>query len=86
MWIVLLGAVGLVAGLALVLGIERKYARPILAFVVLGWRLVTMVIAVRQALDYASTWRTVGVVLIAAIPYVILTVVVTALIGGGVAS
>ena len=36
MWIILLGAVGLVAGLALVLGLERQYARPILIFAVLG--------------------------------------------------
>ena len=36
MWIVLLAAVGLVAGLALVLGLERRYARPILVFAILG--------------------------------------------------
>lgn len=36
MWILILGAVGLVAGLALVLGLERQYARPILIFAILG--------------------------------------------------
>lgn len=36
MWIIILGAVGLVAGLALVLGLERQYARPILIFAILG--------------------------------------------------
>ena len=36
MWIVLLAAVGLIAGLALVLGLERQYSRPILVFSVLG--------------------------------------------------
>ena len=36
MWILILGAVGLVAGLALVLGLERQYARPILIFAMLG--------------------------------------------------
>ena len=36
MWILILGAVGLVAGLALVLGLERQYARPILIFASLG--------------------------------------------------
>lgn len=36
MWIIILGAVGLVAGLALVLGLERQYARPILVFASLG--------------------------------------------------
>ncbi len=36
------------------------------------WQFVAMVIAVRQALDYDSTWRAFGVVLIAAIPYIVL--------------
>ena len=36
------------------------------------WQLVTMVIAVRQALDYTSTLRTVFVVLIALIPAAII--------------
>lgn len=36
------------------------------------WQLVAMVIAVRQALDYQSTWRAVGVVLVGFIPYLIL--------------
>jgi len=36
MWILLLGLVGLVAGLALVLGLERRYARPLLTFAILG--------------------------------------------------
>jgi regulator of protease activity HflC (stomatin/prohibitin superfamily) len=36
MWIVLLGLIGLVAGLALVLGLERRYARPLLTFAILG--------------------------------------------------
>ncbi len=36
MWIVLLGAVGLIAGLALVFGLERQYARPIFVFAIVG--------------------------------------------------
>ena len=36
MWILILGAVGLVAGLALLFGLERQYARPILVFAILG--------------------------------------------------
>ncbi|MBI1992037.1 MAG: prohibitin family protein [Candidatus Omnitrophica bacterium] len=36
MWILVLGLVGLVAGLALILGLERQYARPILVFAILG--------------------------------------------------
>ena len=31
------------------------------------WSLIAMVIAVRQALDYKSTWRAIGVVLIVAL-------------------
>ncbi len=36
MWILLLGLVGLVAGLAVVLGVERRYAAPIAAFALIG--------------------------------------------------
>ena len=36
------------------------------------WMLVAMVVAVRQALDYTSTWRAIAVVLIGFIPYVLL--------------
>jgi regulator of protease activity HflC (stomatin/prohibitin superfamily) len=36
MWIIVLAAVGLIAGLALVLGLERQYAKPILVFASLG--------------------------------------------------
>ena len=42
---------------------------PLLTFI---WRLVAMVIAVRQALDYTSTLRTLIVVLLSAIPAIIL--------------
>lgn len=38
----------------------------------LVWQLATMVVAVRQALDYRSTWRAIGVVLVGFIPYIIL--------------
>ena len=36
MWMVLLGVVGLVAGVALVLGLERRYAQPALVLAVFG--------------------------------------------------
>lgn len=36
MWIILLGLIGLAAGLAMVLGLERRYAGPLLAFAMLG--------------------------------------------------
>ena len=43
------------------------------------WQLVAMVIAIRQALDYTSTWRAVGVAVIGFIPYAIVSGVVYAL-------
>lgn len=45
---------------------------------VLIWTLVTMVIAVRQALDFTSTGRAVGVVMLSFIPYAILQSIVIA--------
>lgn len=36
----------------------------LVALVVTIWMLVTMIVAVRQALDYDNTWRAIGVVLI----------------------
>ena len=35
------------------------------------WQLIAMIIAIRQALDYTSTWRAIGVALIGFIPYAI---------------
>ena len=45
------------------------------------WQLVAMVVAVRQALDYDSTLRAVGVVAVGFLPYAILIVIVYALLG-----
>jgi hypothetical protein len=45
------------------------------------WMLIAMVIAVRQALDYQSTWRAVGVCAIGWIIQSILLAVVFAVIG-----
>ena len=45
------------------------------------WMLVTMVVAVRQALDYTSTWRAIAVVLIGFIPYLVLMSIAFALLG-----
>ena len=50
-------------GLIRVFGIIPGLA-PIVFAVAGGWMLVAMVIAVRQALDYKSTWRALGVCLI----------------------
>ena len=45
------------------------------------WMLVAMVIAVRQALDYESTWRAIGVVLIGFLVQAIVLVVLLRIIG-----
>ena len=45
------------------------------------WMLVAMVIAVRQALDYTSTWRAFGVVVLCFIPYLVLMSIAFALLG-----
>ena len=43
------------------------------------WQLVAMVIAIRQALDYSSTWRAVGVAVVGFIPYAVVSSIVYAL-------
>ena len=45
---------------------------PIIFFATGLWQLATMVVAVRQALDYRSTWRAIGVVVVGFIVYIIL--------------
>jgi hypothetical protein len=50
------------------------------------WMLVAMVIAVRQALDYKSTWRAVGVCLIGWIVQIVIFGMFVSLIGGFKAS
>lgn len=55
----------------------------IIALVGTLWQLIAMVIAIRQALDYQSTGRAIGVVLIGAIPYVILIGIFARLLGLG---
>ena len=47
------------------------------------WMLVAMIIAVRQALDYQSTWRAVGVCLIGWIAQMVLIGIVFAVLGVG---
>ena len=53
----------------------------IIFLVVSIWMLVAMVIAVRQALDYTSTWRAIGVVLLSFIPYAVFMSTAFALLG-----
>ena len=53
----------------------------IINFVIGIWMLVAMIIAVRQALDYKSTWRAVGVCLIGFIVYFVIMFFIFKLIG-----
>ena len=46
---------------------------PLFFVIASVWQLVTMVIAIRQALDFTSTWRAVGVAIIGFIPYALVT-------------
>ena len=54
----------------------------ILNFICGIWMLVAMVIAVRQALDYKSTWRAVGVCFIGWIVQIVIFAVFFGLVGG----
>ena len=47
------------------------------------WMLIAMVIAVRQALDYESTWRSIGVVVIGFLVQAIILVIILRLFGTG---
>ncbi len=50
--------------------------------VVAVWQLAAAVIAIRQALDYKSTWRAVGVAVLSFIPYWFLLALLTLLLAG----
>jgi hypothetical protein len=67
-------------GVLRILGII-PVAGPIISFIAGIWMLVAMIIAVRQALDYKSTWRAVGVCLIGFIIYFVIMYFVITLIG-----
>ena len=45
------------------------------------WMLVAMVIAVRQALDYKSTWRAIGVVVIGFLVQAIILIMLLRIFG-----
>ncbi len=53
---------------------------PIVFAIASIWQLVAMVIAIRQALDYTSTWRAVGVAVVGFIPYAVVSSLVYALV------
>jgi len=67
-------------GIFRVLGIVPVIGNIIFAVASI-WMLVAMVVAVRQALDYTSTWRAIAVVLIGFIPYLLLMYMAFALLG-----
>ncbi|MDY0351930.1 MAG: hypothetical protein RBR09_11800 [Desulfobulbaceae bacterium] len=69
-------------GLIRVAGIIPGVA-PIVFFAAAVWMLVAMVIAVRQALDYTSTWRAVGVCAIGWVIQTLVLMLVFALFGVG---
>jgi hypothetical protein len=50
------------------------------------WQLATMVVAVRQALDFTSTGRAIGVCLVGFLVYLALLLVLVTLFAGGVAA
>jgi hypothetical protein len=68
-------------GVLRVLGIIPMLGN-ILNLIIGIWMLVAMVIAVRQALDYKSTWRAVGVCLIGWIVQMVMFAVFFWLVGG----
>ena len=72
-------------GVLRVLGIIPMLGN-ILNFICGIWMLVAMVIAVRQALDYKSTWRAVGVCLIGWIVQIVIFAMFFWLAGGFTAS
>ncbi len=68
-------------GLIRVLGIIPGLTAPV--FSIAGvWMLVAMVIAVRQALDYESTWRAIGVCLVGWSIQALILLAVVSMFGG----
>jgi len=55
-------------------------ASQIIALVITVWMFIAMVIGVRQALDYKSTWRAAGVCLLGAVIYLVINVAVNTLL------
>jgi hypothetical protein len=53
----------------------------IISFVASIWMLVAMIIAVRQALDYKSTWRAIGVCVIGFVIYLVIIAFIFSVLG-----
>lgn len=69
-------------GLIKILGIIPGLGAVVFAVASI-WMLVAMVIAVRQALDYKSTWRAVGVCVIGWVIQTLILVLLFSFMGGG---
>jgi hypothetical protein len=70
-------------GLIRILGVVSPI-REIVFFISSIWMLVAMVIAVRQALDYKSTWRAIGVCSIGWIVQILFLAILLGIAGKGV--
>ena len=55
----------------------------VLLFLISVWMLAAMIIAIRQALDYSSTWRAVGVAVIGWCVYIVVWIVLRGLFNIG---
>lgn len=53
----------------------------IISFVASVWMLIAMIIAVRQALDYKSTWRAIGVCVIGFVIYLVVIALILSVLG-----
>jgi len=69
-------------GVIRVLGLISPLAGPVF-LVAAAWMLVAMVIAVRQALDYTSTWRALGVVAVGWLIQMVVFLGIALVTGGG---
>ena len=58
------------------------YVGPVIVLAAWVWSFIAMIIAVRQSLDYTSTWRAFFVILLALIPVAIVNWIVFLLTGG----
>ncbi|MFQ5791787.1 MAG: YIP1 family protein [Acidobacteriota bacterium] len=68
-------------GLLRILGVVPGLG-VVIVFVAQVWMLTAMVVAVRQALDYTSTWRALGVCIIGWIVLVAITALLMGVLGG----
>lgn len=68
-------------GVFKVFGILPGAVGDVILLIVSLWMLIAMVVAVRHALDYTSTARAIGVVLLGFIPYMLLLLTLLALLG-----